>query len=168
MGIINIFKQQIMNPINYAKTIGVDIGKNCEFHKNIMWGSEPYLIKIGNNVRITNGVRFCTHDGGVWVLRNLKKEYTNIDIFGKIVVGNNVHIGWNAIIMPGVTIGDNCIIGAGAIVTKDIDSNSIAVGIPAKVIKNIQDYEIKNKTSFMYTKQMSYKKKRNFLDKNLK
>ena len=57
---------------------------------------------------------------------------------GAIVVGNNVHIGVDAIIMPGVTIGNNVIIGAGAIVTKDIPSNVIAYGNPCRVIRENQ------------------------------
>jgi maltose O-acetyltransferase len=54
-----------------------------------------------------------------------------------VTIGNNVWIGGGAIICPGVSIGDNCTIGAGSVVTKDIPSNSIAVGNPCKVIKSI-------------------------------
>ncbi|MDO5151472.1 MAG: acyltransferase [Oscillospiraceae bacterium] len=98
------------------------------------------MIELGDNVRITNGVRFVTHDGGLWVLKNLGKIDSNVGKFGKIKIGSNTHIGWNAIIMPGVTIGKNCIIGCGAVVTKDIPDNSVAVGVPAKVIESIDDY----------------------------
>ena len=56
-----------------------------------------------------------------------------------MVIGNNVWIGSGANILPGVSIGDNSIIGAGSIVIKDIPANSVAVGIPAKVIKNLDD-----------------------------
>ena len=52
-----------------------------------------------------------------------------------VCIGNNVWVGENAVILPGVTIGDGCVIGANSVVTKDIPSNSIAVGNPAKVIK---------------------------------
>lgn len=48
---------------------GIVIGIGCEIYKDVTWGSEPYLISIGNHVRITSGVRFVTHDGGVWTLR---------------------------------------------------------------------------------------------------
>ena len=93
----------------------------------------------------------------------IKKMCPNIEIadkFGAIVVGNNVHIGVDAIIMPGVTIGNNVIIGAGAIVTKDIPDNSVAVGIPAKPIETIEEYIEKNKETFVYTKNLSYEEKK--------
>ena len=99
---------------------GVKIGKNCTINKDVIFGTEPYLISIGDNVRITTGVKLITHDGGLWVLRRLGLIDRNADRFGKIVVGNNVNIGWDAIIMPGVRIGDNCVVGAGAVVTKDV------------------------------------------------
>lgn len=120
---------------------GGKLGVDCEIYPDVEFGSEPYMITIGNHVRITNGVRFVTHDGGVWVLRNLGLE--NADIFGKIEIGDNVHIGWNAIIMPNVSIGNNCVIGAGAVVTKSIPDNSVAVGVPAKVIESIDEYYAK-------------------------
>lgn len=115
-------------------------GKNCTIFPNVEFGSEPYLIELGDNVRVTNGVRFVTHDGSLWVLRNMGKVDDSVGKFGKIRVGNNTHIGWNAIIMPGVTIGSNCIIGCGAVVTKDIPDNSVAVGVPARVIETIDEY----------------------------
>ena len=111
------------------------LGDNCEIFPDVEFGSETYLISIGNQVRITNGVRFVTHDGGAWVLRELGLD--NIDLFGKITMGNNVHIGWNAIIMPNVSIGNNVVVGAGAVVTKNIPDNSVAVGNPARVIKTL-------------------------------
>lgn len=57
-----------------------------------------------------------------------------------VKIGNHVWIGANAMVMKGVTIGDNSIIGAGAIVTKDIPENSLAVGVPAKVIKKVKGW----------------------------
>ena len=63
-----------------------------------------------------------------------------MDNMAPICVGDNVYIGMGAFVMPGVTIGNNCCIGAGAVVTHDIPDGSVAVGIPAKVIKSIQDY----------------------------
>lgn len=132
---------------------GLVIGSNSEIYEDVCFGSEPYLIEIGNNVRITRGVKFTTHDGGAWVLRK-SKGLENATIFGKIKVGDNCHIGMNSIIMPNVTIGNNCIIGCGAIVTRDIPDNSIAVGVPARVINSIDNYYEKHKNSCDFTKNM--------------
>ena len=81
------------------------------------FGSEPYLITIGDHVRITAEARFITHDGGVWVFRN-EEKMKDVDVFGTIEIGNNVHLGNDVIIMPNVKIGDNVVIGCGAVVTK--------------------------------------------------
>lgn len=146
---------------------GVKIGNNCEIYSNTSFGSEPYLIEIGNNVRITEGVTLTTHDGGMYVLRNMNK-LPNADKFGKIKIGNNVHIGIRSIVMPGVTIGDNVVIGAGSVVTKDIPSNSVAVGIPCKVIETIDDYYKKNKDKVLYTKNKTVEEKRKILQEQYK
>lgn len=108
-----------------------------------IFGSEPYLVKIGKHVEITYGVRLITHDGGMWVLRKIDKEFEKMDHFGPITIGDNVYIGNNAIILPGVSIGDNCIIAAGAVVTQNVDNNMIVGGVPAKTIKTVEDYKNK-------------------------
>lgn len=150
--------------INYLrKNGGVEIGFGCQIDKSVFFGSEPYLIKIGNKVRVSRNVSFITHDGGMWVLRNLDDNLVNADKFGRIIIGNNVNIGWNVIIMPNVTIGDNVIIGAGAIVTKDIPQNSVAVGIPARVIETIDEYKDKNKNKIFLTKNMNINEKKEYL-----
>jgi len=139
------------------------VGKGCEFlTTTVPFGSEPYLIEIGDNVRTTSGVKFCTHDGGMWVLRH-NGMLENADFFGKIKIENNVHIGWNSIIMPGVTIGSNTVIGVGSIVTRDIPSNSIAVGVPAKVIRSIDEYYEKYKDKVDFIKNLSYSEKERYL-----
>lgn len=160
--------KRFKNPVAYWRKKGLTIGEGCQVYSSTQFGSEPYLITVGDNVRINSGVIFVTHDGGVWVLRNLKEEYKDADIVRPIRVGNNVHIGTNAIIMPGVEIGDNCIIGCGAIVTKSIPNNSIAVGVPARVIKTIEEYEEKNASSLLYTKKMSGEEKKDYLIKHFK
>lgn len=164
MKIINYLIKKTSDPIKYAQKIGVIVGENCEFYKDISWGSEPYLISVGNNVRITSGCKFVTHDGGVYVLRNLK-NIPKADIFGPIKIGNNVHIGLNCIIMPGVTIGNNCIIGCGAVVTKDVPDNTIVGGVPARKIKTIDEYYEKHKETFDFTKNLNKKEKRKYLEK---
>lgn len=154
---------------NLRKT-GMVIGNGCEIYSTASFGSEPYLIHLGDCVRINQGVHFVTHDGGVWVLRNLEgfDEFKDVDLFGEITVGNNVHIGTNAIIMPGVTIGDNVIIGCAAVVCHDIPNNSVAVGIPARVIKTVDEYMTKNKEKLVHTKAMTYEEKKHFLLEEIK
>lgn len=103
---------------------GVRIGKGVDIGKNVNFGSEPYLIEIADNVRISSNVNLITHDGGLWTLRKMKL-LENADFFGKIIIEENVNIGMNATIMPGVKIGKNSIVGFGAIVTKDVPSNTV-------------------------------------------
>ena len=143
---------------------GAKIGKGCEIYPSVNFGSEPYLVEIGDYVRLTSGVKITTHDGGLWVLRHNGK-LEDADRFGKVKIGNNVHVGIDTIIMPGVTIGDNVIIGCGAVVTKNIPSNSVAVGVPAKVIESIDDYHNKVKKDVVCTKTMTPEEKRKYLTK---
>ena len=150
------------------KKLGLDLGDGCSVGHHVSFGSEPYLIKIGNHVRITEDVRFITHDGGVWVVRELYEKFRNIDIIKPIKVGNNVHIGIGSVIMPGVLVGNNVIIGCGSIVTHDIEDNSIVAGVPAKKISTIDTYIEKHQFEFLSTKSLAAREKRKFLEQRIK
>lgn len=151
----------------YYRKDGMKIGEGCSIAYNVEFGSEPYLITIGNNVRVTAGVEFITHDGGMWVIRNMFPEYRNMDLIKPIKVGNNVHIGTHSIIMPGVTIGDNCIIGCGAVVTKSVPSGSIVGGVPARLIESVEVYKEKNRSKYIESKNLSKEEKRRLLEKTV-
>ena len=133
-------RQRMHNdPVGYARSLGVQVGDDCRFLGVDGWtfGSEPYLIRIGNHVTITGGVRFVTHDGGVWVFRGAEPD---LEVFAPITVGDNVFIGLNVVLMPGVSIGDNSVVGAGSVVTKDVPAGMVAVGSPARSIRTIAEY----------------------------
>ena len=102
-----------------------------------MFSTEPWVITIGDNCNITDDVLFMTHDAGTLAV---EKECGRWVIVGDIVLGNNVYVGTRTTILPGVHIGDNTIIGAGSVVTKDIPANVVAAGVPCRVIRSREDY----------------------------
>ena len=126
-----------INPVKYAQKIGVNLLGGVNLYGKVYWGAEPWLITIGEGCHITNNVTFETHDGGTLLFRD---QIPDFEITKPITLGNKVYVGNNVILMPGVKVGNNVIIGAGAIVTKDIPDNSVAVGVPARVIKTTDEY----------------------------
>lgn len=128
----------------YCKKIGYFHAQGeCCYFQNFNFGVEPHLISFGNNVKVASGVRFLNHDifGDVIFYKN-KMNY-HIRRVGKIVVGNNVLIGSNSMIMYDVTIGNNVIIAAGSCVTKDVPDNTAVGGVPARPIGTFEAYETK-------------------------
>lgn len=139
------------------------MGKNVQIFHKVSFGGEPYLIEIGDGSKITYGCKFITHDGGVYVLRALYSDAKGACTYGKIILGNNVFLGNNVIILSGVKIGDNCVVGAGAVVTKSIPANSVIAGVPARVLCNIDDYYSNMREKFLFTGDMNYEEKKKFL-----
>lgn len=105
--------------------------------------TRPSLITIGNNCYFNENLTILTHDWVTKVFLNSGREF--LPSSGKVTIGNNVSTGQNVMILKGVTIGDNVFIGANSIVTKNIPSNSIAVGSPARVICTLEEYYQKRK-----------------------
>lgn len=130
-------KYHVLSPVSYAKAIGVHLGSGVQITGKQEWTSEPYLIYIGDNTTVSKDVQFLTHDGSTRVFRKQEK-YRKVLRFGSVHVGKNCFLGARSIIMPGVTIGDNSIIAAGAVVTKDVPQNEIWGGVPAKKISTLE------------------------------
>lgn len=95
------------------------------FFSVILYGG---TVKIGKNVKIGYGVKILS-------CSTIKGD-NETNIVKPITIGDNVEIGSNAVVLPGVKIGDNVTVGAGAVVTEDVPENSIAVGVPARVVKS--------------------------------
>ena len=134
-----------------------NIGNNCYYHP-VRLPAEPHLIYFGDNVFVGTDVKLITHDMSNCVF-NYAKSYENklVPLVDKIVIGNNVFIGAGAIIMPGVEIEDNCIIAAGAVVTKKVLKNSVVAGVPAKKIGTYEEH-LNKLINFNYLfKKSSYK-----------
>lgn len=129
----------IFGSIRYARRIGVHVGEECRLYST-NFGSEPFLVKIGNRVTVTSGVKFLTHDGSVGLFFDHGKRYQR---YAPVTIGNDVFIGVNSLIMPGVTIGNRVVIGAGSIVTKNIPDNSVFAGNPSQFLCTFDEYEAK-------------------------
>ena len=141
----------IGRPRLYFDKIGIKVGSNCRIFTT-SFGTEPFLITIGNNVTVTSGVSFITHDGSAGLMRDEKgRRY----IYQPIIIGNNVFIGLNSIIMPGVKIDDEVIVAAGSVVTKSVPSGVVVAGVPAKIIGKYAD--IKSKMLYGYISDMEMK-----------
>lgn len=149
-----------------AKLEGVKFGKNPYFRTK-QFGSEPYLIEVGDNFKTAGNVQFITHDGGVHVIRNLYSELKEIDSFEKIIIGNNVFIGYGAILLPGTIIQNNIIVGAGSVVRGVLESNSIYAGVPVKRICSLEEYINKNRYKFLNTKNLNNEEKKMLINKDL-
>jgi len=112
---------------------GVKIGSNCNIWGTTIDSLFPFLVEIGNNCIITGGVKILAHDGAPELFG---KGYK----IGKVIIHDKVFVGLDAVIMPGVEIGPNAIVGANSVVTKSVPQNSVVAGVPARVISSLEDY----------------------------
>ena len=122
----------IEQPFNCDYGYNISTGKNFFANFNLVILDEA-PVTFGDNVFIAPNCAFYTAGHPLDpVERNKGLEYAR-----PITVGHNVWIGGNVCVLPGVSIGDNCVIGAGSVVVRDIPANSVAVGNPCKVIKRL-------------------------------
>ena len=155
--IITRIAKKCLSPYRYAKFIGVNIGNNNLIGKN-HWSSEPFLITIGSHCQLTD-CRIFTHGGG----SSIRSKYPKFDCFGKVVIGDWVYVGSDALIMPGVTIGNNVLVAAGSVVTKSVPDGMVVAGNPAKTICTVEEYYERNKQWDIGTKGLQPKEKQKIL-----
>lgn len=139
------FKEKILAKIRGYKTVeqleqlGFRHGENFNmmFGVVIDWG-HCFLISVGDNVTIAPRCHILAHDAST----KAALGYTRIS---PVSIGNEVFIGAESVILPGVTIGDKVVVGAGSVVTKDLESNGVYVGSPARRICSYVDYIERNR-----------------------
>ena len=122
----------------YLRNHGVRVGENVYFRypaQSTVDLTRPCLIEIGDNVDINANFALMTHDFGTFVFRGLYGDFINSS--GKVKIGNNIVFGRNVTVLKGVEIGDNCIIGAGSVVTKSTPEYSVVCGNPA-IVKRVR------------------------------
>lgn len=120
-----------------ARFLGVRVGSDCRVFTS-HFGTEPWLIAIGDRVTVTAGVMFITHDGSLSLVRDAKGRRHH---YAPILLGDDVFVGINAILLPGVTIGHRVVVAAGSVVTKSLPDNVVVAGNPARIIKTFDEFE---------------------------
>jgi acetyltransferase-like isoleucine patch superfamily enzyme len=154
------------DPVRYFRSRGVEIGEGVEiFGANLFtFGSEPYLVSIGDQVTISHNVDFITHDGGLRIARD---EYPNAYLYGRIQVADQCFLGAHCILLPGAKIGAGSVIGSGSIVTGEIPSGVVAIGIPAKPVKSVEEYIQEKRHLWVDTRGLTPDAKRELLRRRL-
>ena len=155
MSIMNIIFSQLKgcwerrNSESYIKSLrkkGIKIGNDCILRSpgtTRIDTQRPELITIGNGVDMNKNFQILTHDWCSRVFRGYYHDFINST--GRVFIGDNIYFGTDVIILGGVRIGNNCIIAAGSIVTRDIPDNSVAAGTPCRVICSLDEYYEKRK-----------------------
>jgi len=139
------------NRVAYLRSLGVRVGDNCEILTAVgNFGTEPWLIEIGNRVTLAQGVILLTHDGANRVFRHrLSNSSPWGNRFAPVRVLDNSFVGAYAILMPGVTVGPHSIVGVGSVVNKDIPAYTVAAGVPAVPICTVDEYIERYKTKMV-------------------
>lgn len=111
------------------------IGEGCEINAGVRM-TDPAYVRIGNNVVLADCV-LVGHDASIAMLGRAYGE--KLDAVGKIDIRDNVFIGHGAIVLPGVTIGPDAIVAAGAVVTRDVAAGDVVAGVPARPVSRVRE-----------------------------
>lgn len=154
------------DPVRYFRSQGAEIGEDVQiFGANLFtFGSEPYLVSIGNQVTISHDVDFITHDGG---LRVVRAKYPNAYLYGRIQIADRCFIGAHCVFLPGARVGVGSVIGSGSIVTGEIPPGVVAIGAPAKPAKSVDEYVRGKQHLWIDTGGLTYEAKRELLSRRV-
>jgi len=142
---VRLFERWVLcrgSKVAYLRRLGVRIGSGTTIVTEVReFGTEPWLIEIGDRVAIAAGVVFVNHDGSSRVFRDRIEGSSPFgNRFGTIRVLEGSFIGLRAVLMPGVTVGPRSIVGAGSVVTRDVPPETVAAGVPARVLGTFDEY----------------------------
>ena len=122
-------------------SMGMKVGKNFgRLNGVILDPSHCWLIEIGDNVTLAPRVHILCHDAST-------KTFLNYTKIGRVTIGDNVFIGAESVVLPGVTIGSNVIVGANSTVTHDVPDGTVVAGSPARVICTLEEYLKKERSA---------------------
>ena len=117
--------------------LGAKVGEDVQIWTDKIDKGHAFLLEIGDRVTISDA-RILLHDAST-------KRFIGYSKVGRVVIGNDVFIGADSVILPGVTIGSNVVVGAATVVTKDIPDNCVVVGNPGRIISSTKDFVEKNR-----------------------
>lgn len=126
--LIGINRPCMISTVHSQFSASIQIGDRCGFSGTVIGAFKS--IRIGNNVRCGANTLITDSD---WHLDDPRSGVPR-----EVVIGDNVWLGVNSVVLKGVTIGENTVIGANSVVTRSIPANVIAAGNPCKVIKNLE------------------------------
>ncbi len=133
--------------VSHLRSLGVTIGEDVTFFGDLnlvrVDVTRSSLVKIGNHVKIVSPFALLTHGFEWTVFREKYKEILGSS--GKVVIGDNVYFGRECCVLKGTTIGNNVIVGAKSLVNKDIPSDCVAAGVPARALSGLDEYFQKRK-----------------------
>ena len=139
--IVNKFrkKQTDYSSIESLRSRGVRIGENVDIINSNIEHCHGFLVTIGNNVTITNAT-VLAHDAST-------KKFLGYSKVGRVDIGNDVFIGYGAIILPNTKIGNRVIVGAGTVVAKDVPDNVVIGGNPFRILCSFDEYLERNRAN---------------------
>jgi acetyltransferase-like isoleucine patch superfamily enzyme len=126
----------------YARRLGVQVGGGTRIYDGVSFGSEPWLVRIGDGTVVTFGVQFVTHDGSISVINNgpfgiaQDEPVNHMDV---VIVGENCFLGIGSILLPGTVIGDHAVVGAGSVVSGEVEPATVVAGNPARVVSSVAE-----------------------------